>query len=480
MAMFDDILADLCSPNTLRIPPLHDPFPFPTIVDTRPLPLEPKARLNTNIDSETAKLTGRRKALAEAKPIGDPENADLQTHTASRKRHKLYGTGSISDFVQLPKPKTKTEDDQPRPFQPISVLNQLHEPPPSAALFPPITPNTTIADQARGSSTGSESENGGREISTAEKPEIEKRSHGAHLKRLYLRPRTKWSAAETDDLLKGTEIYGVGKWKEILNHPEFSFLEGRTPVDLKDRSVVVFLPCRTSLTSHPSFRTLKGRQVHRPYVNRPETASGSMLERSSSTPTDLALRRSKPTFSSTKGHAPKKRHPKQHWTKEEDASLIKGYQQHGFAWTRIAKNPSFKLQNKTGPQIRDRFRLKFPELYGEASGSRKDPRRRGGPTRKPCFGLSPGGALSDGLEEDPDMVEEESTSSEVEGPNKKAASSQSKQMLSASVVNGISDLLNTDEDIHHPSFRDSEWDQNVTLPPLLWEDMCAKPIFDLD
>ncbi|KAL9045743.1 MAG: hypothetical protein Q9214_001266 [Letrouitia sp. 1 TL-2023] len=478
MATFDDILADLCSPNTLRIPPLHDPFPFPTLADTRPSPLEPNARLNTNIDSETAKLTGK-KALAEAKPIADPENADLQTHRPSRRRHKLCGTDSISDFVQLPKPKTKIKDDQPRPFQPISVLNQLHEPPPSAALFPPITPNTTIADQTRGSSTGSESENDGREISIAEKPGIENRSHGAPLKRIYLRPRTKWSAAETDDLLKGTEIYGVGNWKKILNHPEFSFLEGRTPVDLKDRSVVILLPCRALLTSHLRFRTCKSKQAYQPDVNRLQTASGSTLERSSSTLTDLALKRSKPTLSSAKGNAPRKRHPKQPWTKEEDAGLIKGYQQHGFAWTRIAKNPTFKLQNKTGPQIRDRFRLKFPELYGEASGSRTDSKRRGDSMRKPCAGSSLGGALSDGLEEDPDMAEEESTSSEVEGHNKKAANSQSKQMLSASVVNGISDLLNSDEDIHHPSFRDNEWDQNVTLPPLLWEDMCAKPIFDL-
>ncbi|KAL9606894.1 MAG: hypothetical protein Q9167_008129 [Letrouitia subvulpina] len=461
--MFDDILADLCSPNTLRIPPLHDPFPFPTIVDTRPSPLEPNARLDANIDSETAKLTGRRKALAEAKPIGDPENTDLQTHRASRKRHKLYGSDPISDFVQLPKPKTKTKDDQPRPFQPISVLNQLHEPPPSAALFPPITPSTTIADQDRRSSTGSESENDGREVSAAEKPGIEKRSHGAPIKRLYLRPRTKWSAAEIEDLLKGTEIYGVGQWKKILDHPEFSFAEGRTPVDLKDR-----------------FRTCKGKQTHRPFFNRLETASGTTLEGSSSTSMDLALKRSDPILSSTKGQPPKKRNPKQHWTKEEDTSLIKGYQQHGFAWTRIAKNPSLKLQNKTGPQIRDRFRLKFPQLYGEVSVSRKDSKRQGSLTQKPGAGISRGMALTEGLEEDPDVVEEESTSSEAEGHSKKAANSQSKQIPPASAVNGISDLLNTDEDIHHPSFRDSEWDQNVTLPPLLWEDMCAKPMFDLD
>ncbi|KAL8949526.1 MAG: hypothetical protein Q9183_007595, partial [Haloplaca sp. 2 TL-2023] len=69
MGLFDDFYDDLC-PSSLRIPPLQDPFPFPTITDKRPSPLEPNARTNSNIDKEAAKLTGRGKALAEAKPIG--------------------------------------------------------------------------------------------------------------------------------------------------------------------------------------------------------------------------------------------------------------------------------------------------------------------------------------------------------------------------------------------------------------------------
>ncbi len=55
-------------------------------------------------------------------------------------------------------------------------------------------------------------------------------------KRVCLRPqRLKWTPDEINQLVKGVAIYGMGKWKKILNHPEFNFQKGRTPVDLKDR-----------------------------------------------------------------------------------------------------------------------------------------------------------------------------------------------------------------------------------------------------
>jgi hypothetical protein len=236
MAMFDDIFDDFPLYPSLRIPPLQDPFPAPCTASVRPSPLEPNARVNANIANEAAKLTGRRKALAEAKPIGAPDSNDLRPiQVAPRKRRKLYDHERIADFVQLPKPTAKTKEDRPPPFQPISVLNELHEPPPSAARFPPITPSASQDAQDRMLSTELPG------ISTPAKTEPKKRKpressgNGLPAKRVYLRPRMKWTEEETDQLLKGVAIYGVGKWKKILLHPEFSFQNGRTPVDLKDR-----------------------------------------------------------------------------------------------------------------------------------------------------------------------------------------------------------------------------------------------------
>ena len=59
------------------------------------------------------------------------------------------------------------------------------------------------------------------------------------------------------------------------------------------------------------------------------------------------------------------RAPKHHWTAEEDVELEKGFQKYGFQWHLIVKDPDLKFEGRSGGQIRDRFRLRFPELYNQ-------------------------------------------------------------------------------------------------------------------
>ena len=253
MHSFDDMFDDLPSRSSLRIPSLQDLFPGPSTTSARPSPLEPIARVN--IDSDTNKLTGRRAALAQAKPLDAPETDDWETlapvklllrpeapkihqsQEASRKKQKLYDHEQIVDFVQLPKPQTKARADKPRPFQPIAVLNELHEPPPSAALFPPITPSARQEKQDdspfRGRSPKTSWNDG--EAPTRRRKVKDHSTSPATAKRTYNRGRTKWTDEETDQLVKGIAIYGVGRWKNILEHSEFHFKKGRTGMDLKDR-----------------------------------------------------------------------------------------------------------------------------------------------------------------------------------------------------------------------------------------------------
>ena len=250
MALFDDIFDEYPLHPSLRIPPLIDPLPFVSATLDRPSPLEPNARVDANIDKETAKLTGRRKALAEAKPLGDAESSDLPLlpkgsqndlrpiQKSPRKRQKLHDHEHIADFVQLPKPKAKAKEDKPPPFQPVSILNELHEPPPSAALFPPITPIAMLSETGwKVPDETAETSMKSRDPCSAKKTKNkEERGEDSMPRRVYLRPyRLKWTEPETDQLVKGVAIYGMGKWKKILQHPEFSFQQGRTPVDLKDR-----------------------------------------------------------------------------------------------------------------------------------------------------------------------------------------------------------------------------------------------------
>ncbi|KAL8684199.1 MAG: hypothetical protein Q9224_006525, partial [Gallowayella concinna] len=339
MGLFDDIFDDLC-PSSLRIPPLQDPFPFPTITDQRPSPLEPNAGTTSNIDKEAAKLTGRGKALAEAKPIGDSENNELRPiHSTPRKRQKKFDTKSVPDFVQLPRPTAKIHDENPRPFLPISVLNALNEPPPSAALFPPITPSATpltrdhrlvedsLSDLVVVGEHHTEQKHGPPDPIIKDDTECRKR--------LYLRKRTKWSEEETYNLIRGVDTFGVGKWTKILNHPDYYFSEGRNAIDLKDR-----------------FRTVMGNAPAEPPKGVSYLQLLGYAEGSRRTDADR--------HSQEDEHQPRRK-PKHLWSEEEDESLVKGYQKYGFSWKDIAIDPTLALGNRTGNQIRDRFRKRFPE-----------------------------------------------------------------------------------------------------------------------
>lgn len=257
MPIFDDFFDDFQTRPSLRIPPLQDPFPQLSIISRRPSPLEPNARVN--IDSEANKLTGRQRALAQAKPLGAPEHSELEVPITAkpaaileaqetehpkerpRKKQKLYDHEQIADFVQLPRPQTKLRESKPRPFQPISVLNELHEPPPSAALFPPITPNANQGEHEKYHSGAGQPPNQTkdprRSPAKKRKPSVRSTS-SCTAKRTYTRERTAWTEEETDQLVKGVAIYGMGRWKSILDHPELHFREGRTNMDLKDRFVM--------------------------------------------------------------------------------------------------------------------------------------------------------------------------------------------------------------------------------------------------
>lgn len=248
-------LEDAPDHSPFRIPPLQGPVRPRS--SSRPSPLEPSAGVNGNVYAGTAKLTSRRKALAEARPISDPDPEETpMTRTSSqehvqnyfdrqgddqhgpsslKRRRLLQHAENLTDFVQLPKPPTKTKQDKLPPFQPISVLNELHEPPPSAALFPPITPSASqdAFDNIRGSDTTIQSLSIEALSNKSRSNEAGGRDNAK--KRVALRPRQRWTEHETKQLMEGVEIYGAGKWKQILQHSDFTFQPGRTAVDLKDR-----------------------------------------------------------------------------------------------------------------------------------------------------------------------------------------------------------------------------------------------------
>ncbi|KAF6237022.1 hypothetical protein HO173_004901 [Letharia columbiana] len=455
--MFDDMFDDFQTRPSLRIPPLQDPFPPLSIISRRPSPLEPNARVN--IDNEANKLTGRQRALAQAKPLGAPEHNELEASITAkpaalpeaqetehpkerpRKKQKLYDHEQIADFVQLPRPQTKLREDKPRPFQPISVLNELHEPPPSAALFPPITPNAVQEEHDKYHSGAGQPPNQtkdpGRPPARKRKPRV--RSTGScTAKRIYTRERTAWTEEETDQLVKGVAIYGMGRWKSILNHPELHFREGRTNMDLKDRFRVVF---------PPNARHKWTRAMPEPPDDDQEAPSGYKF--------------------ATKGTAKKSplRAPKRLWTEQEDTELEKGFQLYGFQWNLMLKDPALNFDQRSCGQIRDRFRLRFPGLYKQQDSTASPKENQTSPNKKKHAKSSTG------------------TRKTVDDPNE-PANEESDGGARDKTGSKTVPASHTEEEDHRLSnsilHNDWDWDENLTLAPLAWEDMATRPMFPFD
>ncbi|MCJ1337709.1 hypothetical protein MMC09_002992 [Bachmanniomyces sp. S44760] len=529
---------------SLNIPPLQDPEPTKTA--GRPSPLEPNARVHGGVDTVTsiAATAARRKALAAAKSIGEPDSPpktrkgsvippgrhskDLRAD-GLRKTHKIQHYERVTDFVQLPRPNSKIKDEKPPPFRPVSVLNELHEPPPSAALFPPITPNASQEQQQHYLPESSPCNQASEEQLTASESggngNTQEDDRAIKQHRNNLRPRQKWSELETKQLLEGIKIYGQGKWKKILEHPEFSFLPERTSVDLKDRYRTVVANDRVkpvllaiSSPQHP-YPARSGDAQSIPIGIPPAAFNVSMpiLEPCLTSPALEMIPTSKRSSSPANWKTRGKRTFRQAWTEEEDENLAKGYRQYGFQWTAIAKDPSCKLSHRRGNQIRDRFRLKYAAIYRQAVAN--GPNKKSGFEAEAMRKQSGNGHRADQVADDsaPRTIRLAALEtlprfpvSEGKGPNRHRSAHADE---SRSYKGGILNLLNTNEEdeeqaedadeedgdsgrlppIRYPldylfcgpgagsGMGDGEGDEGgIMLPPLLWEDMATRPMFDLE
>lgn len=187
----------------------------------------------------------------------------------------------------------------------------------------------------------------------------------------------------------------------------------------------------------------------------------------------------------------RKKARKRPWTEEEDTALVEGYRLHGFQWTQMAKDSSLEFVNRSGPQVRDRFRLKYPALYGQASCAGQDLLINSNEAASTSI-LERGASASAGQKsrhsheenEDRDHDETENEHDDPEPPgDQKSLGAVSKAAAAATAPYGIMGLLNDDEEDNRPSasFRYDDWEENVTLPPLLlWEDMATRPMFELE
>ncbi|KAL4805538.1 hypothetical protein BDV18DRAFT_21140 [Aspergillus unguis] len=221
---------------------------------------------------------------------------DDDSHQSRKRRRLDLQSEPFGETLQLPMPQAQKEQ-KPPPFGPFAILNGLNEPPPNAALLPPIEAgsitqlltkplryNLGIESTLLNTSFDPEAPNGERVegriadlldspiadhssppgISLgsdkidepASKPEhehvreterdplkAEMESQTIELADRPLSPQTRgrsrrnlrrWSDEETVALLRGVMKCGIGNWKEILSQQESSFNQ-RSASNLKDR-----------------------------------------------------------------------------------------------------------------------------------------------------------------------------------------------------------------------------------------------------
>jgi hypothetical protein len=309
-------------------------------------------------------------AAADSLPPRDDDDA------ANKKRtHK-------DDFVQLPQPVKKQKPAQQAHVMP-PIINGLYEPPPHAALFPPIASNSFEEHDANQIKLLNEyNRSSDAKSRRASSPEADRHStkDKDKARKRATKPRRKWSESETKHLLLGVSKYGVGKWTSILEDPGFSF-DDRTAGDLKDR----FRTCCPDELR----RSSKGQQPDSPpptvahQARRSSHFENILIEEESSPATDhsgpsnesdLAPRQRK-SRAHRKNMADlrelgiiepfkkSQRRERRPFTDQDDHEILEGLDLYGPAWTKIQRDPRFNFAARQPTDLRDRVRNKHPELY---------------------------------------------------------------------------------------------------------------------
>ncbi|KAK3217605.1 hypothetical protein GRF29_1g3641102 [Pseudopithomyces chartarum] len=327
---------------------------------------------------------------------------------------KPLPTAPENSLLMLPKPHQQPKKNTKRQRIP-PLLQGLHQVPPQAQsrLFPPITSETDTFGRdmgdtiplrpAGGSKSAKEPSNEASTGSTpmntpARTPEEAREKEGAKLasgpigdkenrsgtnaapgKTKELKKRNKWSDEETKDLLVGVSKFGIGSWKKILQCPDYTF-HHRSAVDLKDR----FRTCcpGEGLKPRKSKRKSNAHEVTSPDATSlptPTSTSGSDDPTAPETPNPTSTSRKNRGDSHRKGPAELRemgihsaftrtvhRRERRTFTEQDDENLLKGFNKYGSAWHLIRGDVELGFSARQPTDLRDRFRIRYPERFAKA------------------------------------------------------------------------------------------------------------------
>ncbi|KAI9700901.1 MAG: hypothetical protein M1820_006662 [Bogoriella megaspora] len=279
----------------------------------------------------------------------------------------------------LPKPEVRKKD---RRLRIPPLLQGLHQPPPDAGLFPPITAEGNHDSHTPGLRQDTEAEPPVDEPKTIEsdplneiassESKIQQTLEKTETDTSKPRKKNKWTKDETADLLKGVARFGIGNWKSVLSHEEYTF-NGRSAVDLKDRFRTV---CPDEYVKFQAARGKKSKAQNKLQVGsevatedealaeKSDWEGRKVIQRPSRShrvkPEDLAVLGIDSPFTKLK------RRERRAFTDEEDTALLKGLELHGSQWAQIRDDPELSLSHRKPTDLRDRVRNRWPEKYKNA------------------------------------------------------------------------------------------------------------------
>ncbi|GLI76804.1 hypothetical protein PoHVEF18_005082 [Penicillium ochrochloron] len=231
-----------------------------------------------------------------------------------RKRRRLdLQAESFSEHLQLPIPQTQKEQ-RPPPFGPFAILNGLNEPPPNAALLPPIEAGSSISQlltkpsQGNGAAvdTGNTISTNGTIGTTVEGQTVERRE------------------ARIEELLDAT-------LDDNNNDDDDHDHDNVQPINQYDNPDT----------------SRAGRE------NEPKDNGATTLP--------IPTPDEEPMSPKTRGRSRKNLRK---WTDEETTALLRGVVKCGIGnWTAILAQPELKFNKRTASNLKDRFRVCCPWAY---------------------------------------------------------------------------------------------------------------------
>ncbi|CAL5866453.1 uncharacterized protein PFLUO_LOCUS661 [Penicillium psychrofluorescens] len=359
----ESLLRDLPQLQSLRIAPLREPVSSRTL--SAPSPLEPnasgardskisktstspnnapaKAKSNASLPTVTEFLNAARSSKADSsadsqsnvepppRPILPafvnlralervPFASSFDDHAlhGPRKRRRLdIQAESFGEHLQLPIPQAQKEQ-RPPPFGPFAILNGLNEPPPNAALLPPIEAGSITqlltkpsrVDEALESGTSQSSNPGLVNSQPSERRE-------ARLEEIL------GVTLDDKDLLGGNEDDGQGD-DDVEPPKTVEHVHDPTP------------------TIHEKGQSGDGKESPVPTEEGNEPMSPKTRGRSR-----LNVRR---------------------WTEEETTALLRGVVKCGIGnWKTILAQPELEFNKRTASNLKDRFRVCYPWAYRAAN-----------------------------------------------------------------------------------------------------------------